>query len=283
MEQIVLAQSPNTVKLMVDSLATARSRPAATAGLPARQFLLQSQLPALSRLTAYNEVCKFRLGDRVSATWLHVQTFPLQLAVMAQSDFPFILPGLVHVRNRMSLLRPLSPTDPLDIRVWADNLAPHRRGATFDLCGEISVGGQLAWTGASTYLSRASKLPGDPPSQPRIVAPDGPASQRWHLPANLGRRYAKAAGDYNPIHLNPITSKVFGFSHPIVQGMWTHARALAAFGGALPPTYDVRVSFLKPIALPGAAAFTADDGRFVVKGTDAERVYLVGELTPRPA
>lgn len=279
METVVLAEPPNTVKLMLASVANSRTRPSPADGLPSRSFGLSGLRLTIAKLAAYNEVCRFGLTDRVPATWLHVQTFGLQLAVMAQSDFPFILPGLVHVRNEMRLHRPVHPRDALDVRVWADNLAPHRRGATFDLCGEISVNGEVAWTGTSTYLSRREQLPGEQPKQPRLSAPEGAPSQIWGMPADLGRRYARVAGDYNPIHLNPATSRLFGFKRPIIQGMWTHARALAAFGGTLPQTYGVKVSFLKPIMLPGKAAFRADQGNFSVGSVDSDEQYLVGELS----
>ena len=107
-------------------------------------------------------------------------------------------------------------------------------------------------------------------------------SQRWRLPANLGRQYAAASGDVNPIHLSRLTAKPFGFSRPIVHGMWTHARALAALGPRVPETFTARIAFTKPIALPGAVRFAAEEAgagyRFAVVNSDGAKTYLLGDV-----
>jgi acyl dehydratase len=47
-----------------------------------------------------------------------------------------------------------------------------------------------------------------------------------------------------------MASLAFGFEGPIIHGMWTHARALAALEPRLPSAYSVEASFTKPIPLP---------------------------------
>ena len=117
--------------------------------------------------------------------------------------------------------------------------------------------------------------------------PEAPASQQWLLAPDLGRRYAAVSGDYNPIHLHPFTARPFGLSRPIMHGMWTHARALAGLGGALPERYGVRVQFAAPLRLPGRVGFAvageageAGTTRFAVVGQDG-RPHLVGEFESR--
>jgi acyl dehydratase len=63
------------------------------------------------------------------------------------------------------------------------------------------------------------------------------------------------SGDYNPIHLHPLTARAFGFRRPIAHGMWSLARCLAAVENRLPDAVTVDVSFRKPILLPGSVAF----------------------------
>ena len=67
----------------------------------------------------------------------------------------------------------------------------------------------------------------------RLAAPEAEPSGVWRLASDLGRRYAAVSGDTNPIHLSPLTSWLGGFRRPIVHGMWTHARALAALDATL--------------------------------------------------
>lgn len=273
-----LPDLPHVGRLIGKAALTALGRPGASAGLPDRSLLVLNHTQDAGRLAAYARLCGFPLRDLVPATWLHVLSFPLQAALMAERDFPFSLAGIVHVTNDMTLHRPVSVRDALRLNVWAENLRPHKRGVTFDICGRIHVGDDLAWSGVSNYLATGAKLAGEPVATPRMVAPEGQASQRWTLPADLGRRYAAVSGDTNPIHLHPLTARPFGFSRPIIHGMWTHARALAAFGGRLPDTYRARVGFTKPIMMPARVGFVADGDRFAVINTDGTKPYLIGEL-----
>lgn len=278
----VLPELPGLAGLMARAAATSFGRPGLERGLPDRSAMVLDHKQDPARLAAYDQVTGFGLRDRVPATWLHVLTFPLHAYVMAERDFPFPLAGLVHVSNEMTLHRPVSVTERLRISVRAADPQPHKRGVAFDLLGEVHVGDELVWSGRSNYLSMKHRLSGDPAPSERIEAPSVPASQLWRLPADLGRRYAAVSGDSNPIHLYPLTARLFGFKRPIIHGMWTHARALAALEPGLPDSYTVTVAFTKPIGLPGRATFAAqrDDERwrFAVLNTDQSKPYLVGEI-----
>src|SRR6478736_7296314 len=74
----------------------------------------------------------------------------------------------------------------------------------------------------------------------------------WRVPADQGRRYAAVSGDVNPIHLNPLAAKAFGFPRAIAHGMWTMAHALASVEARLPERYAVDVAFRAPVLLPSA-------------------------------
>ncbi len=96
-----------------------------------------------------------------------------------------------------------------------------------------------------------------------------PPSADWKLDGGLGRRYAAASGDRNPIHMHDLSAKLFGFPRAIAHGMWTKARALAALEGRLPDAYEVDVAFKKPILLPAKVTFGSETAgtttRFTVR------------------
>ena len=283
-----LPAMPGVAGLMARAVLPGSGRPPATAGLPERIVVVERYLQDPDRLAAYSRVTGFGIRDAVPATWLHVLTFPLHLHVMAQSDFPFPLAGVLHASNEMTLHRPVAVSEPLTIEVTASGLAPHRLGAAFDLVGTVRVGDETVWTGRSVYLAKGRQLPGEPPTAaPRLAAPDGPASQKWNLPSDLGRRYAEVSGDSNPIHLHPLTAMPFGLKRPIIHGMWTHARALSALGPLVPDAFTVKVTFTKPISLPGRVWFSvAQDetgARFAVVNSDQTQTFLVGALTHQQA
>ena len=278
-----LTDLPDVGGLIAKGVLTSVGRPGAKAGLPPRSLLVEKHIQDPTRLAAYNRVCGFSLRDDVPATWLHVLTFPLHAALMAGRDFPFPLAGVVHVTNTMTLHRPVSLTDALRIKVWSDNLAPHKRGVTFDLVGEIRVDDELVWSGRSNYLAMGATMDAalSPPS-PRLTPPEAAPSQLWSMPADLGRRYAAVSRDSNPIHLYPVTAMPFGFKRPIIHGMWTHAKALSSLGPRLPETYRVDVAFTKPLMLPTKATFAADEvggtWQFAVARAGSDGPALVGHV-----
>lgn len=229
-----------------------------------------------AHLAEYDKVCEFRFSDTLPATYPHILAFPLSMEIMTSRQFPFPLLGLVHVANRIEQRRPLTADERLEIAVWTEDLREHRRGRQFDVVAEVQASGELAWVSRSTYLRREKKGEGeggggdDPPRlDPAAV---------WKVPGDVGRRYARVSGDGNPIHVNPVAAKAFGFPRMIAHGMWMKARCLAAFEGRLPDAFTVAVEFRRPLTIPGKAGFAADDGRFVLSTPDGEKPHVLGTL-----
>lgn len=232
-------------------------------------------------LAGYTRVCGFTLRDAVPSTYIHVLAFPLHMALMAEPDFPFGAVGLVHVNNTITQHRPVSVSETLSIKVGASKLRPHARGKQFDMVAQAKAGRTIVWEGVSTYL-RLGK--GDPAAKgpKREELADPPVSATWRLPGDLGRRYASASGDRNPIHLYDLTAKPLGFNKAIVHGMWTKARCLAALESVLPDAYKVDVQFRKPIPLPSKVTFGSEVGtdgiRFAVRNARKGTPHLDGTV-----
>lgn len=235
------------------------------------------------RLAAYDRVCSFGLRDTLPPTYPHVLAFPLQLALMTDSSFPFGVVGLVQIANRIVQHRPVDARERLALRVWATPAEPDPRGTRFSIRSEARTGDELVWEETSTNLHRgrgdgAAPAPDGPPSGAEL-----PATATWRLPGDLGRRYGSVSGDRNPIHLHPLTARPFGFASAIAHGMWTKARCLAALHPQLPQAFTVQVAFKRPILLPGTVSFAelrAGDGiRFGVRDARRETRHLDGLVT----
>jgi hypothetical protein len=82
-----------------------------------------------------------------------------------------------------------------------------------------------------------------------------PPSAIWQVPRNVARRYAAVSGDVNPIHLNPLVARLFGFRRAIAHGMWLKARCLAALEGRLPDALTAEVELKSPLLLPSTVGF----------------------------
>ena len=283
MARTVLGSAPSMPALFAKAALTARGR---GGDLPDTR-LARTGVPAdAAEVAAYARVCRFPLADVLPPTYPHVLAFPLQVALMSDRTFPLALPGLVHVRNRVDVLRPIGVDAPLDLEVRAERFARHRNGATVDLCASVSAGGEEVWRSRSTYLARGARAPEDAPASDLDLAvgdlPEG--TIRWRVPDDAGRRYARVSGDVNPIHLSGLTAKAFGFKRAIAHGMWVKARALAALSGRLPEAMAVDVVFRKPLLLPSTVTLSTApvDGGWdlAVRNTGSGAEHLLGTVRP---
>lgn len=196
--------------------------------LPAISVLLCNQHADHEQLERYNNVCGFLTGRELPAIYPHILAFPLHAELMTDENFPFPLLGLVHIANSITRYRPLTINESVDISCRFGALAPHEKGTAFSILTEAAE---------KDALQHAAR-------------------ETWRIASNMGRRYGKASGDMNPIHLWPLTAKLFGFQRHIVHGMWTKARAVAALTpqiGARP--FTVAVAFKLPLFLPAAVTF----------------------------
>ena len=259
--------------------------------VPDTTLVLEGVSVNRERLSFYDRVCGFPLRDQLPCTFPHVLAFPLHLELMTTPAFPFPALGLVHIQNRIVQHRPITAGEALSLRVWATPLEPHPRGTQFALRSEARVGEELVWEESATILKRGSSSGGASPEQAPGTSGGAedpspgelPVTATWRLPGDLGRRYGSVSGDMNPIHIHPMTARLFGFPTAIAHGMWTEARCLAALGPHLPERFTVEVAFRKPILLPATVEFSerrdARGIRFGVRGAGKGTRHLDGRVS----
>ncbi|MFG3034254.1 MaoC family dehydratase [Streptomyces sp. NPDC048253] len=232
----------------------------------------------LARLAAYERVCGFPTGeDSLPLTYPHVLGFPLAMRIMSGRGFPLPLLGLVHTSIEITRHTTLAATGSYELTVHVERLAAHRRGTEAVVVTELRDGGTVVWESTSTYLARHRTEAAPAAREPE---PDPlPVLDEWRLAADVGRRYGAASGDRNPIHLHPLTARLFGFPRAIAHGMWTVARCLAAHG--TPQAVRVRAEFRTPVLLPGTVTFAADGKRFELRGPgEPGRLHVSGRADP---
>jgi acyl dehydratase len=282
---VVLPEVPGLGGLFARGAAASvahRVRPGAST-LPDVQYVVRGVTADAEHLTAYQHLLGESGSDVLPAGFVHVLAFPVATAVMARSDFPLPLVGLVHLANRVTQLRPVRLGDAFDVHASATDLRAHRSGTQVDLVTEVFLDGAVAWRGVSTYLARGVHLAGSADDAPaEFVAPT--PTGRWTLAGDTGRRYAAVSGDRNPIHLSALSAKAFGFPRAIAHGMYTASRALADVGAARGDAFDWSVDFVKPVLLPGTVTVRiarAGDG-FTFAGWNARsgKPHLTGAVVP---
>lgn len=209
----------------------------------------------------YARVCGFPVRSTLPLTYPHVLAFPLQTAIMSQREFPLALMGSVHVENVITATRPIGLDEAFDLTVHAENLRPHRRGRQVDLVSEATVAGETVWRGVSTYLSRGEDHPDATTSEPPDLQPlqAVAAGPTWRFAEDVGRRYARVSGDWNPIHVHALTARPLGFPTAIAHGMYSYARVVAALGPRIPDAgVTSHVWFRKPLRLPSTVRLRSE-------------------------
>lgn len=194
----------------------------------------------------------------VPSVLVHVAAFPAAMDLMSDPDFPLPLMGMVHVENRVTHHLPVPAETDLEIMATATDLVPHPSGTTVDMVvtvhrsAEDGTEPELLWEGTSTYLAKGVRLQGADrpakPDHPEFTAPE--VTAQWRLSGSTGRDYAAVSGDYNPIHLHPLTAKALGMKGMIAHGMYLAGRMLAGREPA-GAGHTWSISFATPVILPG--------------------------------
>lgn len=288
-----LAAPPSLARELLRA-AVAR-RPARPGEVPRLEARVRQLTPEPRQLARYREVCGFPEDGYLPLTFPQVLVTPIHLAVLNRPEFPYRLLGMIHVRNLIHQYRRLAEGAPLSVHVWVEGQREVRQGRELDLHTLVEQDGVRVWSAVTTMLRR---LPGAG-ERPREEKPKGASApaveedplfahsrpELWTVSGNTGRRYARASGDYNPIHLNALTARPFGFTRAIAHGMWTVGRCVAELGEpARAPVLTLVSEFRRPLLLPSrvvfqTAALEAGGVAYRVRSEDGQP-HVLGRLTP---
>lgn len=234
----------------------------------------------MPNVESYLTVCGFEnLPDGAwPITFPQVLLTPLHMQIIARPEFPFPALGLVHVRQKCLQHHPITSSDTIRAKSWIDGLEFRRKGAEITIHSEIYGKETLLWSAETTVFSRHPKGHGQSDERARADQPTADAvSETWSLRSDLGRRYTKVSGDFNPIHLYAWSAKIFGFERAIIHGMWSIAHALSKTS---PCPRSLTVNFVRPVMLPSEPTFVHDSiegvGRFWISNSETNKVCLWG-------
>jgi len=190
---------------------------------------------------------------------LQVAAAPLHLAIMADRAFPFPALGLVHQSQRVAQWRALDRMAAYDLLAYTCEAREERRGVSFGLVTEARQDGALVWRADIRALA-LTRSPVEAVQPPRGDAEfdglDPVSSETVEVAESMGRRYARIAGDINPVHVHALLARPFGFRRAIVHGTWTLARALASAGLPGVPAFALAARFRRPVELPSRILVT---------------------------
>ncbi|WP_372809605.1 MaoC/PaaZ C-terminal domain-containing protein [Litorivivens sp.] len=234
-----------------------------------------------SKLRSYNAVCGFpEDSDILPATYPHIAAFSLHMEMLLNAQFPFSPMGIVHLRNRIEQLRPIQVSETLSLHCTISDSRDTDLGLEVDIATTAKSGTEVVWTDLTTVLKRAPSRSGKPK---RSTLETFSEREDWSLAANLGRRYARVSGDYNPIHLFPASAKLLGFKRHIAHGMWSKARCLAALQPKLNvDAFCIDVEFKTPVFLPTQVGLHYENSEqgiaFSLRNEAGNRPHVNGSL-----
>ncbi|CAN5623595.1 hypothetical protein BH23GEM6_BH23GEM6_03300 [soil metagenome] len=230
------------------------------------------------------------LTPAYSATW--ETAMALHLLAAAGEGIPRA--GLIHLESEMVQIRCLGREELISTRMELEGTEQTSGGTVFTIRSRNWNGsGQLCTDGSTKLLLRDRSV-----GRAGGLARGGRTSRddswheltRWKLTGGHGRRYARASGDYNPIHLWAVTSRPLGFSRPILQGfclqaLVAHALIQCWMRGEPSGLRRLRIAFKAPLPLPSEPRMMVDAqvgtsaARFqVIDGLNQEKVFAEGDF-----
>jgi len=229
----------------------------------------------------YHRLTKWQNGIAAIVHPNYVQTLSLsmQLDMMVSNPFPFKPMGLVHVANKIDVHFLPEQNASLKLKTAFGKVFYHRRGWLFEVQTSAEVDQVQAIMGTSYYLARrrhsseankhfqseAKKAGQGLPSwiddivqdalegEDEVTSCMSAVSESLVFSDDIGRKYAKVSGDYNPIHLYPYTAKLLGFKKAIAHGMYSKALAVskvAQHTQFYKRSCSIKCVFMLPIMLP---------------------------------
>lgn len=263
----VSAPSP-TLRSMARALAHRPGRPGPDTTVPSHGIELDSWTAPSDLLAEYREV--------VGSTATQPIGFPAVVAtrllrdLMGLGRIPVSGRGLVHVASHLRTSGRLPTDRPWQVAAWAEGTRHTRSGLEIDLWVR-ALSDSAEWSLRMVVLARSRSARGPQSSARPWVDTDGPwdTTVPVEVPVDAGWSYARVSGDYNPIHLNLLTARPFGYPRPIAHGWWTFARTLAVLGlDETPPEGErvLEITYRAPVLMPSrpTAAARTDDGTTTV-------------------
>lgn len=254
-----LRSLPSLGPLMMKALFSSKKGLARGSELPALANQIESVQLDPHRLARMRELCCIPESPELPPTALHILAAPLHIDLLTDKRFPIKAMGIVHASNRIRCLAPVPAGASVSMGCEIGDTRWKNSGLEFDLLSHASLNGERVWEEVTTIFSRVNddvakqSKKGQRSSDPFVEWPDA-ETNHWALPGNLGRAYGTIAGDRNPIHLYGWTAKLFGFSRPIIHGVYLLARALGELAVAGHETEN-DIVFKRPVPLPGVVRF----------------------------
>jgi len=285
MRTVEIDTPENPVAMYLGALLSSRKRPGTVVALPEVTYVRPQVVLESAHIESYSKICGFDEAHGVPVTYPQMLAFPLLMAFFASPDCPWPGLGTVHLANTIRQRQQLNAGDTLRVEMRGDMLMAHPKGQVFTLEIKILRADSVVWEATQSLLRVRVKNPTGAAFVSEFST-DLPLSHQADVSAarDIGRRFGRVSGDFNPIHLSAWSARLFGFRRSIAHGMWTKARALAVLMPRKSVTQArVAVEFKMPLFLPARASLwathNAPESWFEVRNAKGDKPHMSGHLS----
>ena len=241
-----------------------------------------------AKVEAYCAACSLDYDGHYPILYPHILTSAIHLDMMSKPAFPLSPMGAVHARNHILQHAPIPVDAALEVTCELTTTRVLKQGVEFEVTTVLETGGVRCWESISAYLVRGKKYGEAGEGSERAELPEvGEAAKtdNWPVPKDMGWRYAKITGDFNPIHVSRLLARFMGFQRDLIHGMWSAARCVG-HTPEVAPAYPVQLDlvFKGPVYMESTATMKAtgqDDGTlFELYCDDNPRPCIRGQVKP---
>lgn len=194
--------------------------------LPRLLGRMENITPDPENLSRYREVCGLKNDGKIPVLYPHVLASPVYMHLLSHKEFPIPLIGSLHLRNHIICHRPIDEREPLTLEVTTGDKRIVKQGIEFDFTILLSSHGERLWESITTWLKKGDYGAAHAQSpHADIIKPiyNGVEHAESYIPKEIGKRFARITGDYNPIHISKYAAPLFGLKRDVAHAMWVCA------------------------------------------------------------
>lgn len=208
-----------------------------------------------------------------------------QTNLMLSSDFTIAIPGLVHIANTLTSLDEIDKTKPYNLQAKVEVSYKETGSLIPKFTVDFTQNEKTVIRCESTYIAKrkGNKKREHIEKEYNDFTDISVSAENWEISKNLGKKYAQASGDKNPIHSSKLFARIVGFKNPILQGWYSISRIVKTCETEFNTTFkNIEVEFKSPVFLPSkqiAEWYITDEREviFQVK-SDNNKIVLIGKL-----
>ncbi len=201
----------------------------------------------------------FDLREEFPLSYFYLLSQVVQVNQMLNKGFPLPIPGMIHLETHMTYLA--EPMEESALQIVSDVIIDNKEeGSLLPLFIESYFQNGIKIVEArSRYLvkrkSNKKKIKSEIIEENESDATNW-LTFKWLLKNNIGLKYARLSGDYNPIHIATPLAWLFGFKKKIIHGWYLLSRAVSEIEKETNmPAKSIEVNFLKAVNIPSKVDF----------------------------